>query len=117
MSSNSALHVVVLTGNEKQAKRAGIIQGIVDTGSSRPIRVELITPDGARNWGPVLKRFSRSLTGADAAVLGTFVPTELGAAARREVRRLHIPHIRTSKLGQHGIADAALAAVELVETS
>lgn len=112
MSSNSTIHVVVLTGNERQAKRSATIQ-VVDAESTRIVRVELITPDWNRNWGRILKGFRRSLTHADAAVLGTYMPTELGAAARDEVRRLHIPHVRTSALGQHGLAAAVLAAVEL----
>jgi hypothetical protein len=113
MSSNSTVHVVVLTGNERQAKRSATIQELVDAESTRIVCVELITPDWSRNWGRILKGFRRSLTHADAAVLGTYMPTELGAAARDEVRRLHIPHVRTSKLGQHGLAAAVLAAAEL----
>jgi len=117
MPSMARLHVVVLTGNEKQAKRSATIQELVDAQSTRPVRVELITPDWSRNWGRILKGFRRSVAHADAVVLGTYVPSELGAAARHEVRRLHIPHVRTSKLGQHGLADAVLAAVELVEAA
>jgi hypothetical protein len=117
MSRKSAYHVVVLTGNEKQAKRSAAIQELVDTESNGMVSVELITPDWSRNWGRVLKGFSRSLAHADAVVLGTYVPTELGAAARQEVRRLNMPHVRTSKLGQHGLAAAILEAVELVEAA
>lgn len=117
MSSKSPLHVVVLTGNESQAKRSATIQKLVDAESTRLVAVELITPDWSCNWGRVLKGFCRSLAHADAVVLGIHVPTELGAAARYEVRRRHLPHVRTSKLGQHGLAAAVLAAVELVEAA
>jgi hypothetical protein len=117
MSSNSPICVVVLTGNEKQAKRLSSVQELVDAQSTRPVVVELIAPAWTRNCGRVFSEFRRAVVHADAVVLGTYVPTELGAAARSEVRRLHIPHVRTSKLGQHGLADAVLAAVELAEVA
>lgn len=103
--------VVVLTGNERQAKRAGAIQALVTAESPQPIGVELIAPAWTPNWGRVLAAFRRSLRHADAAVIGTYIPTELGHAARAEVRRLHIPYISSNALSRHGIAAAVLAAV------
>lgn len=117
MTSKLPIHVVVLTGNEKQAKRHSAVQELVDAQTTRPVTVELIAPSWSRNCGRVFSQFRRAVVHADAVVLGTYVPTELGAAARGEVRRLHIPHVRTSKLGQHGLADAVLAAVELAEVA
>jgi hypothetical protein len=111
MPTKSLVHVVVLTGNEKQAKRSGAIQALVDAESVQPISVELIAPAWTPNWGRVLAGFRRSLRHADAAVIGTYLPTELGHAARAEVRRLHIPYITSDALGRHGIAAAVLAAV------
>lgn len=117
MSSKEALCVVVLTGNEKQAKRLRVVQGLVDAQSARPVTIELIAPSWSRNCGRVFNQFRRAVVTADAVVLGTYLPTELGAAARGEVRRLRLPHVRTSKLGQHGLADAVLAAAELAEAA
>ena len=117
MCSQKPIRVVVLTGNEKQAKRLGAVQELVNAQTTRPVRVDLIAPSWSRNCGRVFSQFRRAAVNADAAVLGTYVPTELGAAARREVRRLHIPHVRTSKLGQHGLADAVVAVTKLVEVA
>lgn len=117
MCTNQPIRVVVLTGNEKQAKRLSAVQELVDARTARPVSVELITPSWSRNCGRVFRQFRRAVVNADAVVLGTYVPTELGAAARGEVRRLRLPHVRTSKLGQHGLADAVLAAVELAEVA
>lgn len=111
MPRKSLFHVVVLTGNERQAKRSGAIQALVTAGSLQPIRVELIAPAWTPNWGRVLAEFRRSLRHADAAVIGTYIPTELGHAARAEVRRLHIPYISSDALGRHGVATAVFAAV------
>lgn len=117
MSAKESIRVVVLTGNERQAKRLCALQELVDAQTDQPVTVDLITPSWSRNCGRVLREFRRAVTDADAVVLGTYVPTELGAAARSEVRRLRIPHVRTSKLGQHGLADAVLTAVELAEVA
>ncbi|MFZ6005567.1 MAG: hypothetical protein ACOYXM_16715 [Actinomycetota bacterium] len=111
MPRKPVFHVVVLTGNERQAKRAGAIQALVTAESPHPIRVELIAPAWTPNWGRVLAEFRRALRNADAAVIGTYIPTELGHAARAEVRRLDVPYISSDALGQHGIANAVLAAV------
>lgn len=117
MSSKSTVHVGVLTGSEEEAKRSATIQELVDAESTKLVSVELSTPGWSPNWGRILKGSSRSVAHADAVVLGTDVPTDLGAAARPEVRDLHIPHVRTSKLGKHGRAAAVLAAVELAEAA
>ena len=113
----ATIHVVVLTGNEKQAKRTTAVQELVDAESAGTVSVEIITPAWSRNWGRIFRKFRRSVETADAVVLGTYVPTELGAAARKEVRRRNVPHVRTSALGQSGIAAAVLAAAELVEVA
>src|SRR5689334_17149731 len=69
---SSSFHVVVLTGNERQAKRSGAIQALVTAETTHPIRVELIAPAWSPNWGRVLTEFRRSLRHADAAVIGTY---------------------------------------------
>ncbi len=117
MNSREPVRVVVLIGDEKQAKRFADVRKLVEAGADREVEVELIAPSWSRNWARPLGKFRRAVVHADAAVLGTFVPTELGAAARDEVRRLHVPHIRTSKLGRSGLAEAILAAVDLVEAA
>lgn len=114
MPRESLFHVVVLTGNEKQAKRSGAIQALVTAESPQPIQVDLIAPAWTPNWGRVLAQFRRSLRSADAVVIGTYIPTELGRAARAEVRRLDIPYISSDALSRHGIAAAVVAAVVAV---
>lgn len=111
MPATSLFQVVVLTGNERQAKRSSAIQALVTAQSLQPIQVKLIAPAWTPDWGRVLAEFRRSLRDADAAVIGTYIPTELGHAARAQVRRLHIPYISSAALGRQGIAAAVLAAV------
>ena len=74
MSRNTPICVVVLSGNEKQAKRLSVVQSLVDSQATRPVNLELITPAWSRNCGRVFKEFRRAIVHADAVVLGTYVP-------------------------------------------
>lgn len=83
-SAPSHRRVVILTGNEKQARLCTPLSAQISEQAGDQIDVVLICPSYARNWSKPLAEFSRELDHADAAVIGTYLPTELGKAARSD---------------------------------
>ena len=103
--------VVVLTGNEKQDKIHRHLEAVLSEQMGETVDVILICPSYARNWSKSLHEFDRALGRADACVIGTYLPTELGKQARALARRRSIPHVRSSSLGCIGLVRAAADAL------
>lgn len=107
--------VVVLTGNEKQGKIHRQLEAILSAEMGETVDVILICPCFAKNWSKSLNEFDRALGRADACVIGTYLPTELGKHARTLARRRRVRHVRTAALGCSGLSHVAAEALGPVQ--